>query len=121
MIAFGPDPTLPLPGSPPRGPRACPGPLLVAEGVGGGAVGLWGGIIIAPISTGAWRPKGRCPASRQLHLTVVLRKTEAQRAALERAFWDVSTPSHPRYGQHLSQRDVTDLVAPPIQSAAKGL
>jgi tripeptidyl-peptidase-1 len=44
---------------------------------------------------------------------VVLHKTEAQRAALERAFWDVSTPSHPRYGQHLSQRDVTDLVAPP--------
>ena len=78
-----------------------------------GAVLLEPDLGVAPISTGAWRPKGRCPASRQLHLTVVLHKTEAQRAALERAFWDVSTPSHPRYGQHLSQRDVTDLVAPP--------
>ena len=52
MIAFGPDPALPLPGSPSRGPRACPGPLLVAEGVGGGVVGLWGGIIVASISAG---------------------------------------------------------------------
>ena len=51
VIAVGEGPTAPCRGSPPRGPRACPGPLLVAEGVHGGAVGLRGGIIIAPSST----------------------------------------------------------------------
>lgn len=32
---------------------------------------------------------------------------------VKRLVEEVSTPTHPRYGQYLSQSQVTDLVAPP--------
>ena len=40
-------------GSPSRRPRARPGPLLVGEGVDGGAVGLRGVVVIASIPSGS--------------------------------------------------------------------
>lgn len=93
--------------------------LAAAAAAPTGTVLLEPDLGLGPVPTGAWRRTGRCPGKQALHLTLVLRKTAAQHAALERAFWDVSTPSHARYGRHLSRGDVTELVAPPEPSVRR--
>eukprot|EP01098_Paradermamoeba_levis_P012911 TRINITY_DN575_c0_g2_i1.p1 TRINITY_DN575_c0_g2~~TRINITY_DN575_c0_g2_i1.p1 ORF type:complete len:436 (+),score=154.63 TRINITY_DN575_c0_g2_i1:139-1446(+) len=35
---------------------------------------------------------------------------------LEKTFWDVSTPTSPKYGQFLSKDQVDNLIAPPVES-----
>lgn len=61
-------------------------------------------------STSSWENKGPAEHSEVLLLTVQLSLKAANRDALEAAFWAVSTPTDPRYGQHLSIKDITKLL-----------
>ena len=46
-----------------------------------------------------------------VRLIVALRHQNVE--LLEKTFWDVSNPASSRYGQHLSRKEVADMVAPP--------
>ena len=68
-----------------------------------------------------WTLGARATAADTLTLTAVLRRDAAALAELEQTFWAVSDPTHARYGQHLSQADVTALVAPPAAALERTL
>jgi len=109
-------------------PRSSPSPILAAMfSVASGLllaglvlpsaalpwVQLEAGVPVHDANTSSWA-KGERPArDRDVTLTVVLRVDEGRRADLERVFWAVSDPQHPRYGQHLSLEAVTELLAVP--------
>jgi tripeptidyl-peptidase-1 len=62
----------------------------------------------------SWTRRGEwAQHKQQLTISVVLRTDAAAHKKLEEEFWAVSDPGHARYGQHLSQREVTDIVANP--------
>ena len=37
--------------------------------------------------------------------------------SFEKLFWEISSPSHEKYGKHLSQRDVQQMLAPTEEAA----
>ena len=51
----------------------------------------------------------------------MLRRNPAGLAALEEAFWAVSDPDSAKYGRHLSQHQITELVAAPSVRADRVL
>ena len=65
-----------------------------------------------------WRRERRASAGDAVSVTILLRRAPSQLAALERAFWAVSDPSSPRYGAHLTQEQVTGIVAAPATTIA---
>mmetsp|Transcript_17099 Transcript_17099/g.45517 ORF Transcript_17099/g.45517 Transcript_17099/m.45517 type:complete len:578 (+) Transcript_17099:116-1849(+) len=57
---------------------------------------------------------GRKPAAQSpIELVVSLRLQDSRRAELERVFWEVSDPAHPRYGRHWAVAEITELLAVP--------
>jgi len=54
-------------------------------------------------------------------LIFVLQRNATGLAALERAFWAVSDPDAAEYGKHISQRQITELVAAPAGAADRVL
>ena len=60
---------------------------------------------------GLWSVLGPTPDATIIPLTVVLALSDEQNRELEANFWAVSDPDSERYGQHLSQAEVTALVA----------
>jgi tripeptidyl-peptidase I len=65
-----------------------------------------------------WRRERRAGAGDVVSVTVLLHRAPSQLAALETAFWAVSEPSSPRYGAHLTQEQVTGIVAAPAATIA---
>ena len=63
--------------------------------------------------TSSFDNTGRAPAHTILSLTVQLSLDSTRRDALEEAFWAVSDPRNPRYGQHLDKAAIKDLLAVP--------
>ncbi|KAF2101914.1 subtilisin-like protein [Rhizodiscina lignyota] len=61
-----------------------------------------------------WRRIGPAPAHRKVSLQISLRQDRFEE--LERHLYEVSDPSHVRYGQHLSQWDVTRLIKPSTET-----
>ncbi|KAL7281195.1 hypothetical protein ACG7TL_004503 [Trametes sanguinea] len=59
---------------------------------------------------------GPASSSTVLHLRMALVSNDI--AGLEEALYSVSTPSSPRYGQHLTKQEVEQLVAPKADSVA---
>ena len=57
-----------------------------------------------------WQQLDRAPADHRLDLRIGLKQSNFE--ALERELYEVSSPSHPKYGQHLSPEDVHSHVAP---------
>lgn len=57
-----------------------------------------------------WQQQGRAPAGQLLEMVFAVKQTNLQQ--LEATLLDVSDPDSPRYGQHLSNAEVHDLVAP---------
>lgn len=53
---------------------------------------------------------GDAPQNHRIRLALGLKQSRYEE--LERQLWEVSDPDHPRYGQHLSQEDVNELVKP---------
>lgn len=60
--------------------------------------------------TSSWTKTGPASPSEVLHLSVQLSLEPKKRDALEAAFWAVSTPTNPRYGQHYSVAAIADLL-----------
>ncbi|KAJ3572259.1 hypothetical protein NP233_g3201 [Leucocoprinus birnbaumii] len=61
-----------------------------------------------------WSKVAPAPAGHIIHLRIGL--PQSNFAELERHLYEVSDPSHPRYGQHLSQDEVDALIAPKKES-----
>ncbi|CAF9942975.1 MAG: hypothetical protein ALECFALPRED_010346 [Alectoria fallacina] len=57
-----------------------------------------------------WHKVGPAPAHALLNLHIGLKQSQFDE--LERHLYEVSTPSHPRYGQHLTNEEVDELVKP---------
>ncbi|KAF2708828.1 subtilisin-like protein [Pleomassaria siparia CBS 279.74] len=57
-----------------------------------------------------WTQKGRAPKSQMLAFQIGVKQGDF--AELERQLYEVSDPSHPRYGQHLSHEQVNEIVKP---------
>jgi len=68
------------------------------------------------VETSMWVQKERA-TKHLMHLTIGLRINTDRYAELERTFWEVSNPQHAKYGQYLSQDDVTRLLAVPQERA----
>ncbi|ETI25224.1 hypothetical protein G647_04597 [Cladophialophora carrionii CBS 160.54] len=64
----------------------------------------------------AWTNLGRAPTEHLIHLTIGL--SQSRFDELERHLYEVSDPSHPRYGQHLSVDEVNELVKPSDDASA---
>lgn len=58
----------------------------------------------------AWTPVSPAPASHVLNLRIGLKQSRQQE--LVEHLYEISDPGHHRYGQHLSQEEVNNLVAP---------
>lgn len=65
-----------------------------------------------PSSAGSldWKQSRRSPANTPISVIVHLTHTEEQTNALEEMFWAVSDPDSPTYGQHLTSKQVTEMV-----------
>jgi tripeptidyl-peptidase I len=63
-----------------------------------------------------WNRVDRAPSNHLLELRIGL--TQAKFRDLERDLYEVSSPSHSRYGQHLSPEQINELVAPSEDSLA---
>lgn len=61
-------------------------------------------------STGAWNVLGSSPVTQMLELTFAVKQQNVEK--LQEQLLAVSMPSSPRYGQHLTNDEVHELVAP---------
>mmetsp|Transcript_154765 Transcript_154765/g.494877 ORF Transcript_154765/g.494877 Transcript_154765/m.494877 type:complete len:588 (+) Transcript_154765:69-1832(+) len=68
--------------------------------------------------TSSWVHLSRADSDKLVRLTVALRVDADRRDELERVLLEVSDPDHLRYGKHLSQDQVTELLAVPAARAA---
>ncbi|CAN9260166.1 subtilisin-like protein [Alternaria alternata] len=66
-----------------------------------------------------WREVGAPAPEHKLHFRIAVRS--ANRDLFERTLMEVSTPSHPRYGQHLKRDELKDLIKPRADSTASVL
>ena len=57
-----------------------------------------------------WKHKGRAPADHAVTFTLALKQRNL--GELERAFRDVSDPTHDDYGKFMTKAEITELVAP---------
>ncbi|KAM7215739.1 subtilisin-like protein [Rhypophila decipiens] len=64
-----------------------------------------------------WRELRKATPDERLTLRIGLRQPHVQ--ALEQTVLDISTPGHPRYGKHLSLRDLRAYNEPSAESTAK--
>ncbi|KAK6392809.1 hypothetical protein LTR65_002890 [Meristemomyces frigidus] len=62
-----------------------------------------------PVPRG-WRRTSRAHPADSISLQIALEQGDF--AGLEQSLYEVSTPDHPRYGQHLSAAEVHDLIKP---------
>lgn len=61
-----------------------------------------------------WSDIGAPSQDRKLHFRIAVRSEN--RELFERTLMEVSTPSHPRYGQHLKRHELKDLIKPRAES-----
>ncbi|KAF2824812.1 subtilisin-like protein [Ophiobolus disseminans] len=62
-----------------------------------------------------WSEVGAPSADLKMHFRVAVRS--ADRSLLERTLMDISSPSSPRYGQHLKRHELKDLIKPRAESS----
>jgi len=87
------------------------------------AVGLGGwvqkeaGVLAHNPETSSWTRLDRVMGDRPVTMTVALRVDADRIAELERVLYEVSDPDHEKYGQHLTQEEVTALLGVPQERA----
>ena len=69
-----------------------------------------------PVEPADWTRMRDAPADAPLRLRIALRQPNT--ALFERMLYEVSDPSHARYGQHLSRGSLSALMAPRAESTA---
>ena len=57
-----------------------------------------------------WKQEGAVPASNRLHFRVALKQENAYE--FEQHVIDISTPGHPKYGQHMSHQELKRALRP---------
>lgn len=57
-----------------------------------------------------WEQKSTVPASKRLHFRIALKNEKA--FEFEQHVIDISTPSHPKYGQHMSHEELKRALRP---------
>jgi len=63
--------------------------------------------------TSSWLREEKPNPSLSFNLTVALAIDEAPRAALEKVFWEVSDPRHPKYGKYKTNAEIAEILAVP--------
>lgn len=63
-----------------------------------------------------WSEIGTPSADFKMHFRIAVRS--ADRSLLERTLMEVSSPSSPRYGQHLKRNELKDIIKPRAESSA---
>eukprot|EP00421_Protoceratium_reticulatum_P041138 CAMPEP_0168449620 /NCGR_PEP_ID=MMETSP0228-20121227/47695_1 /TAXON_ID=133427 /ORGANISM="Protoceratium reticulatum, Strain CCCM 535 (=CCMP 1889)" /LENGTH=585 /DNA_ID=CAMNT_0008464173 /DNA_START=43 /DNA_END=1800 /DNA_ORIENTATION=- len=86
---------------------------LAASSAAPGRVAMEPEVLPHDPGTSSWLRRDRPAGDELMPLTVAIRVDEDRRAMLERAFWEVSDPRHPNYGQHRSIKEITELLAIP--------
>eukprot|EP00937_MAST-01D_sp_MAST-1D-sp2_P005366 g5366.t1 len=66
-----------------------------------------------------WDREARAGAAESVNVILMLTHSDLQLAELESKFWAVSTPGHAEYGEHLTQAQVTKMVAAPAATVDK--
>ena len=66
--------------------------------------------------TARWKDTGRCQAHDIVNLMVMMQHSPQQLSTLEKTLLAVSDPRSSAYGQHMTQSEVTDLMAPPEEN-----
>ncbi|KAF2125791.1 tripeptidyl-peptidase-like protein [Dothidotthia symphoricarpi CBS 119687] len=61
-----------------------------------------------------WSEVGAPAQDRKLHFRIAVRSPDQD--LFERTLLEISTPSHPRYGQHLKRNELKDLIKPRAES-----
>jgi len=69
-----------------------------------------------PVKPREWTRLQDAPADHPLRLRIALAQPNA--ALFERTLYEISDPSHPNYGRHLSRRALADLMAPRAESTS---
>ncbi|KAK3280880.1 hypothetical protein CYMTET_11302 [Cymbomonas tetramitiformis] len=67
-------------------------------------------------ATPSWTQGRRCQDSHTISALIMLKHTPEGRAQLEETFWAVSNPQNPRYGQYLTQDQLTDIIKAPAEA-----
>jgi len=60
-------------------------------------------------STNGWKSLGRANPATKLQATLVLKQNGAE--IIDRLFWEVSNPKHPKYGKYLSHDEIGRITA----------
>ena len=63
--------------------------------------------------TARWLDSGRCHGKDTVNIMVMMQHSPQQLAILEKTLLAVSDPTSSAYGQHMTQAEVTNLMAPP--------
>jgi len=77
------------------------------------------GVPIHRPATSSWIRRHRVTSDSLVTLTVALRIDPERQQKLERTLFELSDPGHPRYGLHLGQDEVTELLAIPSERVAE--
>lgn len=73
-------------------------------------------VIDSPEShTWEWKKVSRSDPSKEIELLFAVKQENVN--ILYRTLMEVSTPSHPKYGQHLTSKEVHSLVKPSVESS----
>ncbi|KAI4629381.1 uncharacterized protein J4E87_003645 [Alternaria ethzedia] len=99
--------------------------LLAISGVNAGSTSrtshIEGNEVVERLNTvpEGWSEIGVPAPERKLHFRIAVRSANPD--LFERTLMEVSTPSHPRYGQHLKRDELKDLIKPRADSTANVL
>lgn len=66
----------------------------------------------------SWAAVERSSLADTVRITIMMKHSAEQRAKLDEIFWAVSDPAHKAYGRHLSQDELTELMAPSERAVA---
>lgn len=68
-----------------------------------------------PHTPEGWQAVGVPETVRPLHFRVAM--TQPDEALFEQTLFDISTPSHPRYGQHMKREQLKELLKPTAEAS----
>ena len=79
----------------------------------GARVALEPSVLPHSAATSSWVREEKPNPNLEFNLPVALKIDDAPRAALEKIFWEVSNPKHPKYGQYKTNAELAQILAVP--------
>lgn len=68
-----------------------------------------------PHTPEGWQAVGFPEADRRLHFRIAM--TQPDEALFEQTLYDISTPNHPRYGQHMKRAELKEMLKPAAEAS----